>query len=139
MSKLACPCGEVICDNTDNLPYKGYLFADTEFLGLFEPISRDIAGFIASRLAGTERKWLADYFGSDMSMDDEELVHTIIARYLIHPPMSVYQCQKCGRARSVANAKKLGRPHRSVGPFGDAVEREIFRRCPSFATLAAVA
>ena len=29
-------------------------------------------------------------------MSDEELAHTIIARFLIHAPMRVYQCQKCG-------------------------------------------
>ncbi len=97
MSKLACPCGEIICDNTDNLSYKGYLFADTEFFDLFNPISRDIAHFITARLGGTERQWLADYFGHDIAMTDEDLVHTIIARNLIHPPMLVYQCQKCGR------------------------------------------
>ncbi len=97
MSKLACPCGEIICDNTDHLPYKGHLFADTEFFGLFESVSKDIAGFMAARLSGTERKWLAEYFGNETPMSDEDLAHTIIARYLIHAPMSVYQCQRCGR------------------------------------------
>ncbi|HWY75389.1 MAG TPA: hypothetical protein VN281_07220 [Verrucomicrobiae bacterium] len=97
MSKLGCQCGEVICDNTDDLPYKGYLFADDEFFSLFEPISRDVASYIAARLAGTERKWLEDYFGSDAEKSDVDLVHTIVARYLIHPPMTVYQCEKCGR------------------------------------------
>jgi len=28
MSKFKCTCGEVIYDQTDHLPYKGYLFAD---------------------------------------------------------------------------------------------------------------
>ena len=97
MSKLACPCGEIICDNTDHLPYKGFLFADAEFFDLFEPISRDIAGFIAARLAGTEHQWLRDYFGNESAMTDEDLVHTIIGRYLIHPPMHVYQCKTCSR------------------------------------------
>jgi hypothetical protein len=86
MSMLACPCGETISDNTDNLPYKGHLFSDTGFFGLFESLSRDIASYMAPRLSGTERQWLAEYFGTDTPMSDEELTHTIIARRLIHTP-----------------------------------------------------
>ena len=122
MSKLACPCGEIIPDNTDNLPYKGHLFADTGFFALFESISRDIASFMAARLSGTERQWLGDYFGNDSPMSDEDLAHTIIARYLIHAPMSVYQCQKCGRVHIQHRDRSMwferftpeAKPHRDV-------------------------
>ena len=43
MSMLSCICGEVITDNTDHLPYKGCLFADTGFFDLFDRISADVA------------------------------------------------------------------------------------------------
>lgn len=97
MSKLWCPCGETICDQTDNLPYKGLLYADPEFLELLHRISRDIAAFIAARVAGTEHQWLRNYFGGETEMADQEMAHTIIWRHLIRPSMTVYQCQKCGR------------------------------------------
>jgi hypothetical protein len=29
--KLRCPCGQVIADNTDNLPYKGRVIADQDW------------------------------------------------------------------------------------------------------------
>jgi hypothetical protein len=70
----------------------------TEFFDLFETISRDVAAFFAAKLDGTERQWLLDYFGSDSDPEnDEDLVHTIIARHMISPSQHVYQCQKCGR------------------------------------------
>jgi hypothetical protein len=123
MSKLGCQCGEVIRDNTDYIPYKGYLFADTEFFDLFPLISRDVAAFFAARVAGTESQWLRDYFGSDHTPeDDEDLVHTIISRFLIHPPMHVYQCQKCGRvhiqhrdhSNRFENFKPAATPHHDI-------------------------
>ena len=97
MSKLQCICGELIRDNTDQLPYKGYVFTDIEFFGLFEKMSKDIAGFIQARLDGHEERWLAEYFKGESKMTDEDLVHTIIARHLIHSNMDAYQCPKCGR------------------------------------------
>ena len=99
MSMLGCPCGNVIRDNTDYLPFKGHAFTDIEFFPLFEAISKDVAGFIQARLDGREEKWYMDYFKSDspFTEDDEGLVHTILARYLIHASIQLYQCTNCGR------------------------------------------
>jgi predicted RNA-binding Zn-ribbon protein involved in translation (DUF1610 family) len=101
MSKLGCSCGEVIRDNTDRLPYKGELFADAQFFDLFDRISAEVAGYIRARLAGTERKWLAEHFADDMPMSDEDLVQTIVSRHLIDSHSDVYQCPKCGRLHVV--------------------------------------
>ena len=99
MSKFKCKCGEVIRDQTDNLPYKGYLFPDTEFCDLVDRITSDITGFIQARLDCKEREWLSQYFQkSDYpSSKDDDVVHVIIWRHLIHANSDVYQCPKCGR------------------------------------------
>ncbi len=99
MSKLGCPCGNIIRDNTDYLPYKGHAFTDIEFFPLFEVISKEIAGFIQARVEGRERQWCANYFKNDSPFtdDDEGLVHTVLARHLIHGSFQVYQCARCGR------------------------------------------
>jgi predicted RNA-binding Zn-ribbon protein involved in translation (DUF1610 family) len=97
MSMLGCSCGETIYDRTDNLPYKGYAIADTQMFELLSHISTEIADYIRARLAGTEDQWLSEYFRSNTKMDEQELVHTIITRHLLHEHIKIYQCPKCGR------------------------------------------
>ena len=93
-----CRCGEVIRDQADNLPHKGYIFADTEYFDLFDRITADITSFIEARVAGREREWIAQYFlkGYPCTKDDD-IVHDIITRHLIPGDRDVYQCPKCGR------------------------------------------
>jgi len=97
MSMLGCSCGKTIYDITDHLPYKGYAIADKEWFELFDLISTEVAGYIRARVAGMERQWLADYFRIDTTMDDTELVHTIITRNFLHKKIDIYQCPNCGR------------------------------------------
>ena len=98
MSKFMCRCGEVIRDQTDNLPYKGYIFADTEYFDLFDRITADITGFIEARVAGRGGEWIAQYFLKGYPCTkDEDIVHDIISRHLIQGDRDVYQCPKCGR------------------------------------------
>ena len=99
MSKFKCTCGEVIYDQTDHLPYKGYLFADHDYFELFDKISTDIAALMQARLAGKEKEWHQGYFQNDKAttMADHDLVFMMIARQLLHGHVAVYQCPKCGR------------------------------------------
>ena len=98
MSKFVCKCGEIIRDQKDNLPYKGYLFSDTELFGLFDKISKDIAEFIQARIAGKQTEWISDYFGKIYPCtNDEAVVHDIVSAHLISADLDLYQCYKCGR------------------------------------------
>ena len=98
MSKFMCKCGEIIRDQANNLPYKGYVFSDRIYFDLFDRITTDIASYIQSRVAGSEREWIAKYFLSGyLCTKDEEIVHDIISRHLIPADLDMYQCPKCGR------------------------------------------
>lgn len=93
-----CKCGEVIRDQKDNLPYKGYLFADTGYSEMFERISADVASFIEARLAGREREWIARYFNKGYPRGkDDDIVFDIMTGHMVPVERDVYQCPKCGR------------------------------------------
>lgn len=36
MSKITCKCGSILPDNTDRIPYKGYIISDREFFDMLD-------------------------------------------------------------------------------------------------------
>ncbi len=98
MSKLGCPCGETIRDQSDQLPYKGYLASDATYFDAFDKAAGDVASFIQARESGMERQWLSGYFGSQYpSLGPESVVHDIFTRHLFPEHRDVYQCPRCQR------------------------------------------
>jgi hypothetical protein len=98
MSKLACVCGHIIVDQTNDLIYKAYFVRDQDV----EPINgylTEIADFILAIRTGERDKWLVDYFGTDgyKTLSDADVIHDIILRYQVQFESMIYICEKCGR------------------------------------------
>ncbi|SKB02260.1 hypothetical protein SAMN02745166_03601 [Prosthecobacter debontii] len=98
MSKFMCSCGEIIYDQSDRLPYKGYFFADTQYFDIIDKITEEITDFIEARVAGREREWIGQSFLKGYPCNkDSDVVHDIITRHLSQGNRDVYQCSNCGR------------------------------------------
>lgn len=100
MSKLGCPCGYTISDNTDNLPYKGLIIRDQDYESVFDSMSEDIAAFIRALLEGKRQEWLGERYSQDyagLNLEDSEVVHDLITGYLLRRGLDIYQCERCGR------------------------------------------
>lgn len=98
MSKLGCTCGETIRDQTDHIPYKGYLAADMTYFDAFDRAAADAAAFVDARASGTERGWLSAYFNADYpSVGPESVIHDIFTRHLFPEHREVFQCPSCRR------------------------------------------
>ena len=80
MSKIVCKCGNILCDNTDRIRYKGYVISDNEYFDLLD---------------------LADEMIEAKSLCREELAMTfrrnigIGVKYI--RLKEIYQCSSCGR------------------------------------------
>lgn len=78
MSKLFCPCGAVISDNTDNLPYKGWLIADSDIHQLVGSAGKKIFSELSKNSLNEE--------------DIGDLIFSILCDY----SRDIYQCLECG-------------------------------------------
>ncbi|MFN8360417.1 MAG: hypothetical protein U0264_10935 [Candidatus Kapaibacterium sp.] len=98
MSKLACVCGHIIVDQTDNLIYKAH-FVREQDVDSINGYLTDIAAFILAIRTGERDKWLVEYFGTDIykTLSDGDVVHDIILRYSVQFESMMYICEKCGR------------------------------------------
>lgn len=76
--KLQCPCGEFICDNTDEIPYKGHVFADQDFFTILESIELCIS--LSAAEPGAVEKAKSD--ANDA---------------LISKTRGIWRCESCGR------------------------------------------
>ena len=76
--RIDCPCGATVRDPTDNLPHKGYLIPDQEWLPVYDGIDAVIDDLVANR-ADTETAYMK--------------IRSLLGTAARH----VYQCKACGR------------------------------------------
>jgi hypothetical protein len=76
--KIRCQCGAMIRDQTDNLPHKGHLIPDQEWLPVYDGIDVVIDDLAAGRV-------------------DAETASMKIRSILGNASRHVYQCKECGR------------------------------------------
>ena len=76
--KFKCTCGATIIDQTDALPYKGYIIPDQEWFPVHEEIDIVIGDVAAGMVAA-----------DDASMK--------IRKILNRSTRTIHQCMKCGR------------------------------------------
>lgn len=101
MSKLGCPCGNTIRDNTDGLSYKARLLKDS----LCEPFSNwlvsELQSYVEASEQGNVHAWLAsrryteDYIS--LELDHGNVLHDHLHSKFLEFERSVYECSVCGR------------------------------------------
>jgi DNA-directed RNA polymerase subunit RPC12/RpoP len=102
--KIACKCGEIIRDQTDNLPWKGHLIPDQQWDPVLEAIDRIIDETKSGLLQGE-----APY------MHLREVVGAAAK--------PVYQCGRCGRIFIFERQE----PAHIYWPESESTSKEILR------------
>ncbi|MFO0797058.1 MAG: hypothetical protein U0804_06240 [Gemmataceae bacterium] len=103
--KIGCHCGAVIVDQTDDLPYKGYLIPDEDFYAVFDALDDQVINPVAGG-----------------SLDREAAYH--LARRIIgRPARRMWQCVACGRLYIDDHNHQL----RCFVPADDEPDRAILR------------
>lgn len=102
--KMRCECGEIITDQTDNLPYKAHFIPDQEWFGMFDAMDRVITDVAAGRTS-------------------TEDAHLAILRAHLAASRHMYQCRKCGRLIVADRQRNMN----IYSPTSDADSREILR------------
>lgn len=100
MGKLACICGSTIVDQSNNLPYKGYIIPDTELDSTSEILSNTIDSLSDATKQSKRLEWIKDKFAvppypTDLS--DSSMVHDVISTLLIDKKQDIFECENCGR------------------------------------------
>lgn len=100
MAKLGCICGNIIVDQADNLPYKGYILPDTELERTSDILSNTIDSLSDATKQSKRLEWIKEKFTvppytTDLS--DSSMVHDIISSLLVDKKQDIFECENCGR------------------------------------------
>lgn len=96
--KLRCPCGHVISDTTDYLPYKASLLADQDEEAFWGSLSSGLAGLMAATRSGGREEWQRHHLNAaPLDLDDESLISDFATSVSLRYMRTVYQCEQCGR------------------------------------------
>jgi predicted RNA-binding Zn ribbon-like protein len=96
--KLLCPCGYVISDTTDFLPYKASLMPDQDQEAFWDSLSSGLAELMAATRADRREEWLRQNMsGAPLDADDDSLVFHFATSLNHRYTRTVYQCERCGR------------------------------------------
>jgi hypothetical protein len=96
MSKLGCTCGYAICDQSDQLPYKGCVLKDQDREAVLEGIASDVALYIKSLLGKDKGEWIAQ-FPWLQDKKNGAVIWGIMTQYCLKYPVDLYECENCGR------------------------------------------
>ncbi|PCE29997.1 hypothetical protein [Burkholderia ubonensis] len=101
MSKLGCQCGNVICDNTNSLPYKAALLKDSFSEPFSDWLVSELQSYVVAAEQGSVRSWLLsrgyteDYLS--LQLDHGNVLHDHLLCRLIDLRRTAYECSECGR------------------------------------------
>lgn len=101
MSKLACPCGNTIRDNTDSLPYKASLLKDTLCESFSDWLVSELHSYVTAAEQGSIRAWLLsrgypeDYISLQLGHGD--VLHDHLHSEFLGLRRTAYECSVCGR------------------------------------------
>lgn len=101
MSKLGCPCGNTIRDNTNGLPYKAHLLKDSLCESFWAWLVIELQSYVAAAEQGSVRAWLTsrryteDYVS--LELDHGNVLHDHLHSKFLEFERSVYECSVCGR------------------------------------------
>jgi hypothetical protein len=115
--KIGCHCGEVIVDQTDDLPFKAHWVPDQEWYVNAEALDVEVIDPVADGRLGKQTAYR-----------QARLVISRSARFM-------WQCAACGRLYLEGLDEQL----RCFVREGDPLDREVFRSRPSQAEQGAAA
>ncbi len=96
MSKFKCYCGNIIRDQTDNVPYKAEYFADENY----EANDGKLVTFLAHLVEATEKGEQAVFrrqFPNPEELDISAFISDNIASFQGRFGRFLYECEECGR------------------------------------------
>lgn len=103
--KIGCHCGEVIVDQTDNLPFKGHLIPDQEWFTNYDSIDDEVIDpLVEGRL-------------------DKKAAYRLSRLIISRLSRLVWQCPACGRLY----VEGLDNQLRCFLPEGEPFDREVLR------------
>ena len=140
MAKLGCPCGNVISDNTDFLPYKARILADEDVQKPLDLITEELVGFIDAHNHGpeAERAFLVKAEARKEDVSEEEAarwvdqrastpfdtlrdrLHNLLWPFWDRYPRVIFECDVCGR---LMVERRIGRGFVSYAPEDE--DREV--------------
>jgi hypothetical protein len=77
--KITCHCGQLIVDQTDDLPQKAHLIPDQKWLAMFDAIETEVIDPLAARRLTTEGAYMR------------------LREIMISAVRMMWQCSQCGR------------------------------------------
>jgi hypothetical protein len=100
MGKLGCICGNLINDQADNLPYKGYILPDKELDNASNILTDAIDSLAEATKQDKRLDWIKERFTVPpypINLIDSSMIHDIISRFLVAKKQTLYECENCGR------------------------------------------
>jgi hypothetical protein len=99
MSKIVCPCGHIIVDQADNLPYKAAYYADEDYEASFGKYVEMCSGYIKARDEERQEAFIIEHFGKDYPRDLESavVISDLLAGMRVLFGHTMYECEQCGR------------------------------------------
>lgn len=97
MSKLACNCGHIIRDQTDQLPFKATVVRDQDEDRLLHRIGNAAVELLAAAKEGKLDQLLEDRFGTTWRPSFQDAVEEIVTRPYLEETSMAYECEMCGR------------------------------------------
>lgn len=99
MSKVRCPCGHIIVDQTDNLPYKGKYFADGDYAASFGRHITFCAEYVQAREEGRQAEFLTHTLGETYptALNGARVIGDDVAGLWAVFGHRMYECEQCGR------------------------------------------
>jgi len=97
--KFACRCGHTITDQTDALPYKGFVSRDKFEEQDFARATHRVTAFLEACMSGARTEWLQQTFGAQypVELSTESILFDLMYTDLDRHRLSLYQCAQCGR------------------------------------------
>ncbi|KVF27372.1 hypothetical protein WJ07_00850 [Burkholderia vietnamiensis] len=101
MSKLGCPCGNTIRDNTQGLPYKASLLKDLFCEPFTDWLVDELQSYVVAAEQGRVDAWLLDHGYSDeylsLKLDHGNVLHDHLHSQFVGLMRAAYECTVCGR------------------------------------------
>jgi hypothetical protein len=99
LSKIVCPCGHIIVDQSDNLPNKAQFFADEDYDASYEQFILFCVDLIQARQDGKQEQFVALQFGPEYpkNLDLSDIISDKLAGMRAVFGHLMYECEQCGR------------------------------------------
>ena len=103
MSSLACPCGNILYDKSDRVPYdSGTILCDDDEREFIDGVSMRLAQFIQAIQEGKRDAWIQSqpHLGQNpdsVNDSDAEIIDWVMTTVLNDYTRVVDQCPVCGR------------------------------------------